>query len=102
VSNRKIPGLRYGGPGEPNPPAECNGYFVYRFTRYQDCHEEGGKAFETLDAALEYMDSCNRDRSAMHRFEVFELGRRVPVEFRKDVVETVERSEILKAFVPPA
>lgn len=97
---RKIRGLRYGGPGEPDPPRECNGYVVYSFTRYQDGHEEGTVAFEKLESALEYISRCQTDRSVMHRFEMFELGRRVPIEFKTEVTETVQKTETCVAVVP--
>lgn len=98
AKQRKIAGLQYPGPGEPDPP--CNGYVVYHFTRYQDGHEEGCTAFEKLDDALAYMTKAE-DGMAMHRFELFELGRRVPVEWKTEEVETVTRTQTKRAVVAP-
>jgi hypothetical protein len=94
-----ITGMPDPGPGTPKSPA--NGYVLYVFTRYQDCHEEHTYAYDTMDKVLECVNSRLQDKSAMHEFHLFELGPRVQLEFATEVQEKVERVEMRVAKVKP-
>lgn len=69
---------------------------LYCFTRYQDCSEEAAKIFDSAEGALNYLHSLRPDPSAMDSYQLFELGREIPLESEKVRKEEVRIKETVK------
>jgi hypothetical protein len=80
-------------------PAKSNSkgpVVLYNYIRYQDCSEESTKLFDTVELALAYLNNRRHDGSAIDHFQLFELGREIPLESEKVREEEVRIKETIK------
>lgn len=80
--------------------SEPIGYVVWYCERLRDGQEERSKMFKSIQSAVDWIEKmsngffgCNLD------FELFEVGRKIPIEFKVEEYEKVKTESVRKVHV---